>query len=158
MSQYVLRLPRLLLDKVCRVQLECLLQQPIVQESRCQAMREKIVVVPPPSSAACLGMGHNGRRQLPKTKDYKIDKANINIQGKCNLSIPTKPQHPRPCQTIGRSTRRDTKHNSESVAGSADQVEFTGTSCDFLLRMQSGVFGRNDCTRTVGPHSRRNHA
>ena len=32
---------------------------------------------------------------------------------------------------------------------------FTGTSCDFLLRMQSGVFGRNDCTRTVGPHSRK---
>ena len=32
------------------------------------------------------------------------------------------------------------------------------TSCKFLLLMQSGVVGKNDCSRSVGPHSRRNHA
>ena len=32
------------------------------------------------------------------------------------------------------------------------------TSCKFLLLMQSGVVGRNDCSWSVGPHSRRNRA
>ena len=37
--------------------------------------------------------------------------------------------------------------------GKRGRSGFTGTSCEFLLEMQSGVVGRNDCTRTVCPHS-----
>ena len=49
--------------------------------------------------------------KAPKWKDYKMDRANNNIQ-ESNLFNPYRSQHPRPCQTIGRSTWRDTKHNT----------------------------------------------
>ena len=32
------------------------------------------------------------------------------------------------------------------------------TSCEFPTRSRSGVVGRNDCSRSVGPHGRRNRA
>ena len=40
-----------------------------------------------------------------------MGRANNDIQEKVICSIPTNSQRPRPCQPVGRSTRRDTKHN-----------------------------------------------
>ena len=44
----------------------------------------------------------------------KLDRADISYK-KMNRFNPTAFHHPRPCQTVGRSTRRDTKHNNTNA-------------------------------------------
>ena len=44
-----------------------------------------------------------------------MGRADNNIQEKVICSIPPNFQCPRPCQTVGRSTRRDTKHNKSTI-------------------------------------------
>ena len=69
--------------------------------------------MPPPSGVTRPGSGP--RRETPTTHNEKIaklDRANDNTQEKVSCSIPHRFHRPKPCQTVGRSTRRDTKYNN----------------------------------------------
>ena len=53
-------------------------------------------------------------QNTPNEKSTKQGRANNNVQENVICAIPPNSQRPRPCQTVGRSTRRDTKHNHQT--------------------------------------------
>ena len=75
----------------------------------------------------------------PNEKDYKTGRANNNIQENVihhSHIVPSVLDH---AQTIGRSTRRDTKHNNVTVNISEKLMD---------LRLEFGVYPRNSDGRT----------
>ena len=85
--------------------------QGLLQGSRVLASTPN--VVPPPRGTARLGSGPKWETpKYPMKRLQNWTEQNDNIQENVSSSNPQRFQHPRPCQIVGRSTRRDTKHNS----------------------------------------------